>query len=469
MTPAEAKEYLWRTGDLSYLLWPQQEVIYEKIKSLPHNVSTIVLLLARQFGKSVLGCLLATEDCLKNPDVLVLIIGPTIKDTRDIVVPRMKLLQRSCPKKLFRYVKSDDTYYFNNGSELRISGYDSDVSPRGKTIHKVYLEELVDSNPDTYEDFHKSALVPALAHSEHMQLVYLTTPPPLPDHPFLSVTCEKARSTNSFYVYTIRDNQKLSSERQEELIAETGGIDSPETRREWFCEVVRDEKIVCIPEYNDEKHSSDFELPDFRTFWIGADGGGTRDKTSIILFTYDFIRSIVLAVDEVELPNTTSTAKCVEAAKELEARWVTQPNILRFFDCFAQTRIDMSHDHAYDTSYPPCKGKEPTLEGTKTVRTAFLNGTLLVHKRCTFLRRTLRSASFNKQRTDFLRTRDLGHNDALAALIYGFRNAVKEDPRPKMHGLSLETHGIQQSVFDDAETEALAELSKLLPTFGGEN
>ena len=153
------KALLWEQGHLSFLLWPQQQRIYELVKSLPSSVRKIVFEIARQFGKSVLTVVLAMEDCLQNPDVLVMIIGPTITQTRDIVLPRAKLIMQvgDCPDGLIKLHKSTDTYNFSNGSELKIGGFDTNtLSARGKTIHKIYLEEIAFSNPDSYQDFLRS-------------------------------------------------------------------------------------------------------------------------------------------------------------------------------------------------------------------------------------------------------------------------------------------------------------------------
>ncbi len=55
-------------------------------------------------------------------------------------------------------------------------------------------------------------------------------------------------------------------------------------------------------------------------------------------------------------------------------------------------------------------------------------GRILVHERCKFLRLTLRSGTFNSNRTDFIRTSALGHCDAAAALMYALRLQNKLNP-----------------------------------------
>lgn len=437
MDRAAVIEELWRRGDLRWLLWPQQLSIYERIKALPVDVTTVVLMIARQYGKSVLGCVNAVEDCLHNPGTVTMIIGPTIKDTRDIVYPRMRLITRTAPKGLIRPVKSDDTYYFSNEAELKISGYDSDVSPRGKTIHKVYLEELTRSDPDKYRDFIRSELTPALTHSVNAKIIYNTTPPPIPDHPFLTETVPEASKNNALFVYTIDDNKQITEKKRQQLIHDSGGINSVEVQREYYCRVVRDPNVLLIPEFDQLKHVQEFGIPPFAPFWVAGDTGGSRDKTCLLLLTFNQQTQQILVVDEVELPNTTTDREIAEAGIRLERNNGIRHKILRFIDCFSQTRVNFSKDFGWFTCLPRCKAQANTIAGVRDVRTAFYRDAILVHPRCKFLIKSLRSSQWNPQRTDFLRTEDLGHADAVAALIYGVRN-VQDKELPKPYHLNAE-------------------------------
>src|SRR4051812_801134 len=132
--------HMWQTGDLEWKLWPQQIPIYQTLKKLPDNVTTAVILCARQFGKSYLGALCATEDCLQNPDTSVLIIGPTIKQTIDIVHQSIRKISYDAPSGLIQRSKSESRWYVGS-SELIIGGFDisNATRQRGKTLLKIYL------------------------------------------------------------------------------------------------------------------------------------------------------------------------------------------------------------------------------------------------------------------------------------------------------------------------------------------
>ena len=440
VSPAEAREALWRLGILRWKLRPQQLAIYDTIKRLPHDVVTIVLLCSRQFGKSVLGVLLACEDCQQNPGVVVVIIAPKVEQAAAIVRPRMRLLTKDAPEGLIRPVKSENTWYFENGSELRIGGSSSGaVSQRGKTLHKVYLEEFgPDADPDGYLDFIQSDLLPTMTQSAHMQIVYMTTPPKIPDHPFVLETIPEARERGAFFRFTIDDNVWLSPAKKAQIVKACGGKHTIAYRREYMCEIVRDDSIILVPEFKEELHVREFDLPPYRKTWIGGDTGGVRDKTVLLLMAYDFERAKTLIVDEVAAAAETATADYIAAARAMErlhlggaeakhARWVDAPG---------QLRVDLAAHYKWPVMEPRQDELEPTVN---QVRLGFTKNEIEVHPRCKLTLETLRSGHFNDKRTDLARTKALGHMDAFMALAYGLRHKDASNPYPQGFGLHSET------------------------------
>lgn len=456
----DAAAVLWYNGILSYKLWEQQEPIYRKIKAMPVSIQTVVVLCSRQFGKSVLGCIMATEDCLRNPNTVTMIIGPTIKQTRGIVRPRMKLLMQDCPLGLIKHVKSEDTYYFSNGSELKLGGFDTNSSAeRGKTLHKVYIEEIVDSNPDDYLDFLRSDLAPALTHSKHAQIIYLTTLPKIPDHPFVLNTIPEAEAQNAFFKFTIHDNKKLSREQYSAIVRLLGGEHTPDFKRECLCEQIRDATIILVPEYDEERHVNEFEIPEYCHMWVGGDLGGVRDKSVFLLLAYDFQRAKTLVIDERWFNPETGSGIMVEAARQMEAfyfsnqRWKLQG---RYVDADGQMRVDLMLQHKYPVALPQKDELDTTVNH---IRVAFTRNEIEVHPRCEFLRRTLRSGTFNKNHTDLERTETLGHMDAFMALVYGYRHAVKSNPFPLYGNATHATHYIDTN--DPIRTQSAQTLRQM--------
>jgi hypothetical protein len=434
----QAKYGLWAVGDLSYLLWEQQQVIYDRIRAMPKTIQTVVCLCARQFGKSVLGTILAVEDCLRNPDIVVMIIGPTIKQTREIVQPRMKLITRDCPDGLIRPVLSRDTWYFINGSELKLGGFDTkSTAQRGKTIYKIYIEEILESDPDKYLDFMRSDLAPALTHSKHAQIIYMTTLPKIPDHPFVLETIPEAMDQDAYFCFTIHDNKKISQEQYNAIVKLCGGVDSPDFRREYLCQQIRDATIILAPEFSEELHvNKNIVLPEYYNMWMSGDTGGVRDFSVFHLVAYDFPRAKVLFLDERWYPAETGSAIMIAGAREMEKDRVIGA---RYVDAPGQLQVDFMYQHKYPCALP----RKDELEATvNQVRVALSRLEVEIDPKCKLLIKTLRSGTFNKTHTDLERTKTLGHMDAFMSMAYGLRHTNKSNPFPLYNGADPHTHYI---------------------------
>jgi hypothetical protein len=92
------------------------------------------------------------------------------------------------------------------------------------------------------------------------------------------------------------------------------------------------------------------------------------------------------------------------------------------------------------------------LEG---LNSAFHNNEIMIDESCTLLIKTLKKATFNRGRTDFERGSDIGHADALAALMYGWRMADRT-PEPFKVRFSNQTHWVPEG----HDVDSLTELAK---------
>lgn len=419
---SDIRKYFWKKGDLEYKLWDQQKPIHETIKSLPLTANTIVLLCARQFGKSTTGCILALEDCLQHDNISVMIVAPEIKHARSIVNPRLRMLTADAPEGYVNFIKSEDRWMIGN-SEIILGGFDVKNAGRirGKTLHKIYIEEIVDSDPDSYRDSLKSDLAPALTHSKTPQMIYLTTLPKIPDHPFITDTIPEATLNGAFFKYTIHDNRKLTQQQYDTCVRMSGGEDSVEFRREYLCEMVRDQSITVIPHFTKE-HVATFELPLQARYFVTIDFGGVRDKTVALLHTYDFFNNRHMVIDERKWDANTSTDEIVDELWRMESGYQIEQ---RVSDCPGQLLIDLNETHNYQVIMPT---KTDWLASVNQMSVLFSLNQIIIHPRCEFLIQSCRSGTFNKHKTDFERTHALGHCDALAALMYAVRSQNKLTP-----------------------------------------
>lgn len=433
LSPNRARELLWLDGDLSWKLWAQQVPIYNAIRSLPAEVDEPVILCGRQFGKSHLGVLLAVEDCLAFDDKCFLIIGPTLKQTREIVAPRLRRIAEDAPRGLIRPSKSEGKWYIGT-SELVIGGMDVNSSAqRGKTVQNVYIEEIVDSRPDDYLEALRSDIGPAMTHSDAGKTIFLTTLPKVPDHPFITETMAKAELNGSLYVYTIDDNKALSATQYEACVRRAGGRNSDAFQREYLCRVIRDRSVVIIPDFDRSKDIEDFEQPRFSNLEIYTDFGGVRDMTVSLLVCYDFMRARDLVIDELWHKHNTPTDEIVGAIKH---HWVDEathrdyiygPVTAHYVDAPGQLRVDLIRSHGYECRMP---AKDDWEAAINNLAVRFTQRKVKVHPRCPLTIQTCQSGVFNKNRTDFDRSSTLGHMDAVAALMYAVRSLNRDNPYP---------------------------------------
>ena len=114
-------------------------------------------------------------------------------------------------------------------------------------------------------------------------------------------------------------------------------------------------------------------------------------------------------------------------------RWADNNNLILIQDLNKAGFKDGSGRHWTPTA------KDAIEAGVNMVRLWLKEGRLKIHPRCRFLIGTLETALWNKQRTDFERSKVFGHADALAALIYLIRNVnTRINPIPATFEVDLE-------------------------------
>ncbi len=427
----EIKHELWRRGDLEFLLWEQQFPIWDKLKNLPAHVVEFVVLCARQFGKSVLGVIYALSEAIKHRDVCILIVGPDIKQTIDIVAPRMRRICQSAPAGLIVPMKASNRYHvYHDGNrdatdytEIIIAGFnENSSSQRGKTVHRIIIEEIVDVPEDDFLTAIRSDLGPAMLHSENGKIVYLTTPPKYPAHPFVTETLVQAKLDDALAIFTINDNIALTPQKKANAIKLAGGISSIDYKREYLCEIVRDPRIICLPDYDETRNVRIFTLPLIARLSTTIDWGGVRDKTCAILHCYDYLQNKHMLWDERVFDPNTSTTEILKGVREMEGQYIV---FNRNVDAPPQLLIDLMQDHNYPCRLPQ---KDDWQAALNNLNVAMGVGTIWIHPRCKFLRVSAESGILNKNKTDFDRNDALGHMDGVAAMMYALRMQDLENP-----------------------------------------
>lgn len=427
----KARLKAWETGDLRYKLHTVQKHIVDTLSSI--EVQEALILSSRQLGKSYAMCVYAIMFCIRNPGSIVRIAAPTLKQAQDIVADNLDPIIQDAPRDLIKRLKSSYRWQIGS-SELRLGILErAHVDTlRGGNAKLIICEEGGFVTSEDYRYAVVSVIGPQLLHSQG-KLIHVTSPSEEPEHYIHTEVLPKCELSASLFRFTIYDNPRLSEDQIAKAISLCGGEQTVAWQREYLAKIIRDQSIVCVPEFEEELHSLDYSRPEYSYYLTSIDTGGVRDKTVALLMTFDFMEAKVVVVDERIFDANTITDSMVSEIKEMETGSVIKQ---RYADAPGQLLIDMKLKHDYSCLLP---NKDDWQAGLNAVRLMLTQGKLLISRDCPFLIQTLKSATFNKQKTDFSRSEALGHMDALAALMYGVRMIDKQSnpyptpPRDKEH------------------------------------
>lgn len=412
----------WLLGDLTYKLHDTQLKIWDSLER--QSSQEALILSSRQLGKSYVACAYAISFCIRHPHSIVRIAAPSLKQAADVVNDNLEPIIRDAPHGLIKRLKSSYRWCIGE-SELRLGILERAHvdSLRGGNAKLIICEEGGFVRSDDYKYAIESVIGPQLLRSGG-KLVHVTSPSREPDHYIHSETLPKCSLAKSVHRYTVYDNPQLEEEQIKKAIELCGGEDTIAWRREYLAEIVRDDEIVCVPEFDASLHVTSFEYTPYANYLTTIDAGGVRDKTVALLMSFDIESSKIFVHAERIFSANTSSDIIIESIKnmELDVSEVHQ----RFADAPGQLLIDWQMKHNYQTLLPR---KDDWEAGLNAVRLMFRQGRILISDQCPFLKATLHSATFNKNKTDFERTETLGHMDALAALMYGVRMIDKSTNR----------------------------------------
>jgi hypothetical protein len=306
-----------------------------------------------------------------------------------------------------------------------------------------------------------SVLGPQLLRSNGRE-IFISSPSEDPDHPLHTVIKPECEELGTFFSYTVFDSPsiprtaivaaarrsgcKLTAEMEGmildglvnsanvlEIAARTNSKLSDAFKREYLAMIIRPSTLMVVPDYG-EHHVFAFDVLSDMKWTVSIDWGGTRDKTVALLHGYEFMTNTDLILEEMVFPPNTATSKIVDELR----RWDRDYKIEEHWaDVHGQTQVDLIDTHNYPVTIPQ---KSDWLATVQTMSVKFTLNQIFIHPSCQFLRRSLRAGMFNKNRTDFERSEDLGHCDALAALMYAVRSQDRTSPyvnRPSPNMVTL--------------------------------
>ncbi len=416
----EVVEALWRRGHLRYKLHAKQKELYDILRSSEEDETVLA---SRRWGKSFLFATFASEEAIRNPNSKVILIAPDKAQAYEIYTPIMVALSQDAPKGFVRPTKSESKWRVDN-SELIFAGFDTVAeSLRGKGSILIIFDEAGFVNADIYEYTTKSIIYPILQKTigkKKGRKMWVSTPAKLPDHPF-NVHWEAVQKTGRLHTYTIYDNPILSQQDIQEIIDEQGGSDSIGFRREYLCQNVRDTGGLIIPKFEEHRHVLDSlkGIDVFPYCWIAGDTGGIRDKYVFQVLGRRIQDNKIIVLADREFPRNTDTITLGDCIKELKNLYGIK-DFHVWVDAPSQTLIDFYKLCGLTVSLPPKQDRDSAIAA---LNAAFFRDEMLVSSDCVFTVGSLNNCSFNKNRTDFLRSEKWGHADAIMTAVYGYRVA----------------------------------------------
>ena len=447
ISKADALAELWRRGELSWLLDRNQKELY----SLFHNSADTVQtwLLARRSGKTRTLCVLALEMCLKNPRSIVKFVSPTRQQVQTNIRPLIREITETCPKELIPEFKTQDfIYYFANGSELQLAGSENkNVDKlRGGSAYIAIIDEAQDVSELNYAI--DSVLGPTTLTTKG-KILLAGTPPKNMDHEFIG-RIEEAEKRKTLIKKTIYDNPRLTPEDIERVLNQYPQREKAiEFRREYLCELIKDETISVVPEFTDELKKTiikEWPRPPFYDAYVAMDLGAI-DLTAVLFGYYDFRANKIIIEDELEADfskKDMNIGKLTDLIKaKEEALWTNlytnefQKPYLRVSDInliVTQEIAVKSHGQVY---FQTTK-KDDKEAAINNMRSLLGSGNIIIHPRCTSLRRHLDNVKWSsaKNKQTFGRSPDNGHYDFVDALIYFTRAVIySKNPYPANYDL----------------------------------
>lgn len=419
-----------------WFLRESQRPLYEMMRSKCRTVS----LIHRRFGKTTVFFVYFDEIALTEK-VVLRAGGVTKGSIKQIYDNVQEHIFKYCPELKPRYSHSEDCYIFDKtGSRIYLFGMNDSSEAekaRGTECDFILADEYGFWKFEPRYTLN-SVLSPLLQHSKYGKIVITSTMPKDLTHDFL-LQCQEARLGDYYFHWDIRQSVgcgEISDEDHTRIIANCGGVESEDYKREYLLQEIASSKSLVIPECQDETRFvvDEYVRPEYLDWYCAVDLG-LKDMSANIFAYYDF-KGGVLVVEDEHVCTYKTTEDKVKEWKEVELKnGIVNPR--RFSDNDAQQIYDMNITHKYQINPVVKRSKQSGVAFKESVinglRIAIKEGRIKINRRCKNLITQLKYGMWNEWRSDFERTSTMGHLDALVALAYLVDNVQwSKNPYPTL-------------------------------------
>lgn len=445
----QINDELWKRGILTHKMHAvQKEMFNIYINAEPQ--STLVWLLARQSGKSYLLAIIALMHAIQNPNSIIKLLTDTKLHVQTIFEPLFTEILEDCPEDVKpEYLPSKFIYVFPNGSQIQMAGTDANNAERlrGQKSSLVLVDEAAFCNNLKYNVM--SILFPTTTHTGG-KIILASTPPEQADHEFIEFI-EVAEQEKLITKKTLFDNPLLSDDKKNHIISRYhGGVNNINFRREYLCELIRDEAKTVIPEFDEELQNQivmEYNKPPFYTPYVSMDIG-FKDLTVVLFGYYDFKADKLIIEDEIvkegkDLKLDKFSEEILAKEEQLWMNHLTNELIkpeVRVSDIEYIVIGEINRASQNRLNFQAVK-KAPgyKLPLINQARVMLQNHKIVINPRCVVLQQHLKNARWKDSSTkdDFARSPGVGHYDAVDAFLYMIKSVnFSKNPYPNNYGRS---------------------------------
>ena len=455
----QARHKLWHKGNLEWKLSITQKKINDFFKSVDSDM--LVLSASRQTGKSWLLVTYAIQMCLSGPNKIVKYVLPEQKMARGIIKIKMQELTIDCPEELKpKYNAIDSKYIFPNGSEIQLAGSDGGNADRlrGTFADLCLVDEAGFCTDLPY--IINSVLIPLTLRTKG-KIILSSTVPPDPNHPFIEYMTDAA-GKNTLMVKTIYDfrdddltdtsnrSSKITNEMIQRIINQyPGGEESPAFQNEYMCRLVYNSKDIVIPEFTREVQEDiciPWQRPAYCKKYVSMDIGFT-DLTVVLFGYWDFDNAVLVIEKELVMNGPSMTTdKLASEISNIEKKLWSHPytkEIEKPYKRVSDNNLivinDLQRLHGISFFATEKTNKEASIN---EVRMLIAERKIIINPECKVLIHHIKNTVWNSKHSDFKRTTDGAHGDALMSLTYLVRNIDRGiNPYPRGYRRQQEFKG----------------------------
>ena len=417
---------LYSQGDICYwYLRDNQVTLYNLLRERKDVVTNC----HRRFGKDSVVLAYCSEEAIKTKNLIIRYGAPTIKQAYEISDFLLTKIYSRDPESRPSYKDKGGYWEWSNGSKMYLFGGKDRVEVekgRGVEADIIVLSEFgfFKYRP---EYLLTDVLGPQL-DTTGGQLIIVSTVPEDITHVYIEKLQQATKEKRIFECNILESyrNGARTLSQLKKIIKRCGGVKSDSFQREYLCRLIPSQGRLIIPEaQNEALWVGTQDRPEYYDGYEVADLG-LRDHTSVDFGYLDFKSGRLIIEDELWF-NYNSTKEIVNKWRA-KSKEVNYNNPRRIADNEQQQLTDMSRDYDWQVS-PVIKRKNTQTNQNyldsiiNGLRVGVSSGKLMIDKdKCPNLYAQLKYGIWNERRTDFERSKDMGHWDAGMSLCYMYDN-----------------------------------------------